>query len=151
MQCVRDEQVLPVLRESSRLLNPNGWAIHRMCMTDEYVFSDPRQHHLHFLMYQKAFWDRWFNHRLKIQNRWRASHFLDAFRDVGFLRREVRRHQETSGAAYFQRVPLAPEFQSCDEDDLNTIGMDVVLQKPSVAGDLRSTPSDSIEAVSTKV
>ncbi len=150
LQCIPDQLVVPVLRESARILKPSGWSIHRIRMTDEYAFSDPRQHHLHFLMYQKATWDRWFNYRLKNQNRWRASHFLGAFRDVGFLLREVRRHQETSGAAYFQKVPLATEFQSCDEDDLNTIGMDVVLQKPSGAGDLRSTPSDSIEAVSTK-
>ena len=151
MQCIPDQLVVPVLRESARILKPSGWSIHRIRMTDEYAFSDPHQHHLHFLTYQKATWNRWFNHRLKNQNRWRASHFLEVFRDVGLLLREVRRHHDTSGAAYFQRVPLAPEFQSCDEDDLNTIGMDVVLQKPSVAGDLWSTPSDSIEAVSTKV
>jgi SAM-dependent methyltransferase len=150
MQCIPDALVVPVLRESARILKPSGWSIHRIRMTDEYAFSDPHQHHLHYLTYQKATWDRWFNHRLKNQNRWRASHFLDAFRDVGFLLREVRRHQDTSGAAYLQKVPLALEFQSCDEDDLNTIGMDVVLQKPSLVGDLRNTPSDAIEAVSTK-
>ncbi len=150
MQCIPDQLVVPVLRESARILKPSGWSIHRIRMTDEYAFSDPRQHHLHYLTYGKATWDRWFNHRLKNQNRWRASHFLDAFHDVGFLLREVRKHQDDSGAAYFHRVPLAPDFQSCDEDDLNTIGMDVVLQKPSTVGDLRNAPSDSIEAVSKK-
>lgn len=150
MQCIPDQLVMPVLRESARILKPAGWSIHRIRMTDEYAFTDPRQHHLHFLTYQKATWDRWFNHRLKNQNRWRASQFLDAFHDVGFMLREVLRHRDPSGAAYFQRVPLAPEFQSCHEDDLNTIGMEVVLQKPSDAQDLRNDHSESIEAVSTK-
>ncbi len=149
MQCVPDELIVPVLRESARLLKPAGWAIHRIRMTDEYAFSDSNRHHLHYLTYPKEIWARWFNHRNKCQNRWRASHFLKAFRDVGFLQREVRRHLDTSGAAYFQQVALAPEFQSCDEDDLNTIGIDVVLQKPANMGDHEVSRSDSAEAVAS--
>ena len=149
MQCVPDELIVPVLRESARLLKPAGWAVHRIRMTDEYAFSDSSRHHLHYLTYPKETWARWFNHRNKYQNRWRASHFLKAFREVGFLQREVRRHRDTNAAAYFQHVQLAPEFQSCDEEDLNTIGIDVVLQKPANAGDLQDSRCDSVEAVSS--
>jgi SAM-dependent methyltransferase len=150
MQCIPDALVVPVLRESARILNPGGWAIHRIRMTDEYASSDPQQHHLHFLSYPQKTWDRWFNHRLKNQNRWRASHFLQAFRDVGFSQREVHRYRDTSAADYFQKVSLAPEFQSCDEDDLNTIGIDVILQKPSASEDFRDSPVSASGTVSMR-
>ena len=131
LQCVAEEQVVPVLRESARVLRPSGRAIHRIRMTDEYAQGDPNRHHLHFLTYEQETWNRWFNHRLKNQNRWRTSQFLQAFHDVGFLQHEVCRFRDIRGAAYFQQVALAPEFLWCDEDDLNTIGIDVVLHKTS--------------------
>jgi SAM-dependent methyltransferase len=143
MQCIPEALVVPVLRESARLLKPSGWAVHRIRMTDEYAGTDPRRHHLHYLTYRQETWNRWFNHRLKSQNRQRASQFLQAFRDVGFMQREVRRSRDTSGAAYFQKVPLAPEFQSCDEDDLNTIGIEVVLQKPAAVEAVQDSPGES--------
>ena len=149
MQCIQDTLVVPVLRESARLLKPQGWAIHRIRMTDEYAFTDPERHHLHFLTYRSETWNKWFNHRLKNQNRWRASQFLNAFRDVGFLQLEVERHLDTSGVSYFQEVPLAPEFQSCPEEDISTIGMDIVLQKPPVANPVGDLQPESVTSDST--
>ena len=146
MQSIPDHLIGPVLRESARLLKPSGWSIHRIWMTDEYAWTDPKRHHLHYLTYRKETWSRWFDHRNKCQNRWRASHFLNAFRDIGLLQREVRRHRDSSGAAYFQRVPLAPEFQACDEDDLNTIGIEVVLQKPAATRAIQNSTGDVADA-----
>lgn len=146
MQSIPEELIVPVLRESARLLKPGGWSIHRIRMTDEYAGTDPNRHHLHYLTYQQTTWKRWFDHRNKCQNRWRASHFLKAFRDVGFLQREVRRHWDDSGAAYFQKVRLAPEFQWCDEDDLNTIGIDAVLQKPAETRAVQNSTGDVADA-----
>ena len=140
LQCMTEEQVMPVIRESARVLKPSGLATHRIRMTDEYALGDPARHNLHFLTYRQNTWNRWFNHSLKIQNRWRASQFLKAFHDVGFSQHEVCRYRDTQGAAYFQQVALAPEFQWCDEDDLNTIGMDVVLHKPSSGNALLNSP-----------
>ena len=146
MQSIPDELIGPVLRESARLLKSGGCSIHRIRMTDEYAGTDPNRHHLHYLTYQQTTWKRWFDHRNKCQNRWRASHFLKAFRDVGFLQREVRRHWDDSGAAYFQKVRLAPEFQWCDEDDLNTIGIDAVLQKPAETRAVQNSTGDVADA-----
>ena len=146
MPSIPDGLIVPVLQESVRLLKPSGWSIHRIRMTDEYAACDPNRHHLHYLTYGQETWKRWFDHRHKCQNRWRTSHFLKAFRDVGLLQRELRRHQDTTGAAYFQKVPLAPEFQACDEDDLNTIGIDVVLQRPPAMRVLQDSSVDSADA-----
>ncbi len=151
MPSIPDGLIVPVLRESVRLLKPSGWSIHRIRMTDEYAATDPNRHHLHYLTYPQQTWKRWFDHRNKCQNRWRASHFLKAFRDVGLLQRELRRHQDTTGAAYFQQVPLAPEFQSCDEEDLNTIGIDVVLQMPAETGVFQNSTGESADAELTPV
>lgn len=145
MQCVPEELIVPVLRESARLLKPAGWAIHRITMADEYATSDTERHRLHYLAYSRETWNRWFNHSLKVQNRWRASQFLDAFRDVGFVPHEVQKSIDQSGVDFFRQVPFAPEFAHLDEDDLATIGLKVVLRKPPLPHHL---PSDCPSSLS---
>ncbi|RLS57913.1 MAG: class I SAM-dependent methyltransferase [Planctomycetota bacterium] len=131
LQCIPDELVVPVLRESARLLRPSGTAVHRIRLTDEYARGDSQRHQLHFLTYTRQTWNRWFNHRLKWQNRWRASQFLAAFHDVGLEPRVVHRHRDPDCVNYFRDIAVADDVPVRDEDDLATIGMDVVLCKPS--------------------
>ncbi len=139
LQAIPGELVIPVLRESSRLLKPSGWSFHRIRMTDEYAFSDPHRHDLHYLTYCQTTWDRWFNHRLKCQNRWRASQFMKAFEEVGLESHSVQRYRDPENVNYFRNVPLAPEFQHLDADDLATVGLFVGLCKRSPQATSSST------------
>lgn len=131
-QCVPESLVIPVLRESARLLKPSGLAVHRMHLTDEYTRNDPQRHDLDFLKLDRTTWDRWFNHRLKVQNRWRAAQFIQAFEEIGLTPIEVIQRCQQSDIDYVRSLNVAAEFQGRDELDLASIALTVTLQKPPV-------------------
>lgn len=130
LQCI-PMQVLPaVIRESARVLRPGGFAIHRVRMTDEAAAHDPRRNHLEYLKYSSRTWQRWFCHRLKHTNRLRASQFVEMFCDAGLDCRVIDRLVDYDSIPFLEQLPLAAEFRGLDLEDLATINMDVVLQKP---------------------
>lgn len=133
MQCVPESLVVPVIRESVRLLKPSGWAIHRMHLTDEYAQKDAQRHDLDFLKHPKETWDRWYNHALKVQNRWRASQFLQVFTESGLVPVEVIQRCRQSDLDYIRKLNLAPEYRDFTELDLASIALTTALQKPPVS------------------
>lgn len=133
LQCIPAELLREVLQESRRVLRPDGFAIHRMRMTDEYARRDQRRNHLEYLKYSDATWNRWFCHRLKHQNRLRASQFLSVFDELGFECRWTGRSIDGESVSFVESLPLADEFVGLESKDLATINLDVVLQRPGLA------------------
>ena len=132
MQCVPESLVVPVLKESVRLLKPSGWAVHRMHLTDEYARSDPQRHDLDFLKHDRETWNRWFNHSLKVQNRWRASQFIRSLHEIGLAPVEIIQRCNQSDIDYVRTLNVATEFQGIAELDLASIALTVAMQKPPV-------------------
>lgn len=133
LQCIPVDVLRDVLKESRRVLRPDGFAIHRARMTDEYARRDPNRNHLEYLKYSESDWNRWFCHRLKYQNRLRASQFVSFFDELGFASRWNGRSVDGDSLKYVEQLPLAAEFAALDSKDLATINLDIVLQLPGPA------------------
>lgn len=141
LQCIPLATLRSVIEESLRVLRPGGLAIHRIRMTDEAAANDPQRNHLEYLKYDQRTWQRWFCHRLKHLNRLRASQFIEIFREAGFDCRQVERHVDRESIPFLERLPLPYEFRDLTLEDLATVNLDIVLQKPATRR-LRSQPSD---------
>ncbi len=131
LQCIPKEILPAVLEESRRILKPGGVALHRIRMSDEYAGPGTGRNHLEYLKYPEKTWNRWFNHSLKHLNRLRARQFLDLFEDTGFLCRECHRHIDHDSISFLERLELAPPFRGMSGEELATVGIDVVLEKPA--------------------
>lgn len=140
MQCIPAHIIPAVLGETSRVLGPDGIAVHRMRMTDEYATVDAQRNHFEYLKYSPTTWNRWFNHRIKHQNRLRASQFMRLFDAAGFDCVERQLAVDHESIRHLKEVGVDPYFAGCDWNDLTTVGMSVVLRK--------RTPREAV--VSTK-
>jgi hypothetical protein len=130
LQCIPRDLLKPVLAESLRVLRPGGLAIHRVRMTDEYAANDRRRNHLEYLQYPDHTWNRWCCHRLKHQNRLRASQFVAIFEELECSCRLVDRCVDHDSIPVLQRLSLAEQFRRLDLEDLATINLDLVVQRP---------------------
>lgn len=130
LQCIPRELLKPVLAESLRVLRPGGLAIHRVRMTDEYAAKDPKRNHLEYLQYSDHTWNRWCCHRLKHQNRLRASQFVSIFEELGCNCRMVERCVDHDSIPVVEKLPLADQFHGLGLEDLATINLDLVVQRP---------------------
>lgn len=130
LQCIPQALLKPVLAESLRVLRPGGLAIHRVRMTDEYAIKDPARNHLEYLQFSGDSWNRWFCHRLKHQNRLRASQFVALFEELGANCRMVERCVDHDSLPVVEKLRLAEQFRGLDPEDLATINLDIVVQRP---------------------
>ena len=130
LQCVPQEILQNLIRESARVLRPGGFAIHRIRTTDEVATRDPRRNHLEFLKYSRKTWERWFCHPIRYLNRLRASQLIEVFCNAGFDCRAIERDIDYDSIPVLERLSLAPEFRGLELEDLATINLDIVLQKP---------------------
>lgn len=133
LQCIPGNVLPDVLRESYRILSPSGIALHRIRMTDEYAQADPRRGSLEFLKYSTRTWDRWFNHRLKHQNRLRASQFEQLLREAGFDTIARSTDSEPEQIVLLKRCGIDTSFSHLDWEDIVTVAMTLVAGKRLVS------------------
>lgn len=129
LQCIPAHLLRSVLRETWRVLSPRGVAVHRIRLTDEYAAGDPQRNHFEYLQYSQATWDRWYNHRLKHQNRLRASQFSTLFENVGFECLERSAAVDSDSIPILKKLGVDSSFAQLDWADLATVCMSVVLRK----------------------
>ena len=130
LQCIPRAVLSDVVAETSRVLAPGGYAVHRIWMADEYAGRDPNRNRLHYLTYSERTWTRWFCHRLKHLNRLRAPQFLKLFDNVGLDVWRCERTVDEQSIPHLKAIPLDEQFQNMSWEDLATTSLEIVLRKP---------------------
>jgi hypothetical protein len=108
-----------ILRESRRLLRPEGRSIHIVDPRDHFALNDSRISTINFLQYSEPQWRRYAGHYLAYHNRLRDPSFERLFQDAGL---ELLAHTFEMDARALQVLndgfTLAPEFRETARDQL---------------------------------
>jgi SAM-dependent methyltransferase len=113
-------------------LRPGGRFVSSVDLRGHNAFSNPRRP-LDFLTCPDWLWGLMFSH-IVTTNRVRVQEFVDAAKAAGFRVLEARA-TATADRAYLQalRPHLLPRYRQLPDDDLLTLQLLLVLEKPSVA------------------
>ncbi|MFT3954853.1 MAG: class I SAM-dependent methyltransferase [Piscinibacter sp.] len=107
----------PMMRESCRILQPDGLSLHSVNCGDHYAYFDRSITQIHYLRFSEREWRKW-NNDLLYQNRLRPVDFVEAARDAGMdvlLDMHVPRAELL---ANFAQIPIAPEFRHYPPEQL---------------------------------
>lgn len=102
--------LLPLMRESARVLERDGLSLHSVNCGDHYAYFDRAITPINYLRYSDDEWRKW-NNDLLYQNRLRPVDFVQAAREAGM---DVLLDWHTPRAelvARFGQIPIAPEFR----------------------------------------
>jgi SAM-dependent methyltransferase len=111
LEHVPEEDLCAILRESRRLLRPNGIISCRVDLRDHFAYFDNSISHYNFLRYSERTWRR-FNSSLMYQNRLRYPDYLDAFADAGFELLAVQKGKPRPGnLRRVTELPIAPDLR----------------------------------------
>ncbi len=120
-----------ILRESRRILRPEGVMSMLIDYQDHYSYADSSISAYNFLRYDEREWARW-NPSLQYQNRSRHSDYLEMFEAEGF---EVVAEETVGGTPAdldtIAELPPAALFRERDPQDLATRLAFVTLKPPS--------------------
>lgn len=120
----------PILRESRRLLRPDGVFSSRIDLADHYSYFDRGLSPWNFLRYDDARW-RWLNSDLLYQNRLRRPDYLGAFTEAGLgIVDEVASRPDDAGLAELARLDVADRFRGYALDDLAVTAL-VLVARPA--------------------
>lgn len=108
----------PLMRESKRLLAPQGLALHSVNCGDHYAYFDRGITPLNYLRYTDDQWQRW-NNSLMYQNRLRPSDFTALAQRHGLKVVHQIRTERQDLLAKMSGNQIAPEFQHYDALDLS--------------------------------
>jgi SAM-dependent methyltransferase len=127
LEHVPAEDIGPILRESARLLRPDGVLSFRIDMQDHASYIDPRRSPYDYLHYSERAW-RIISPSLEYENRLRLSDYLRLFGEAGLtvVDQHVTR-PEPEHLVALARVDLAPRFRAYAPDDLAARALEVVL------------------------
>lgn len=127
LEHVPREAIAPILRESARLLRPDGVMSFRIDMQDHASYVDPRRSPYDFLRYSDRAW-RFISPKLEYENRLRLPDYRALFEEAGLavVEETVTRPRPEHLAALAQ-VALAPRFRSYAPEDLAARALEVVL------------------------
>ena len=122
MQNVPAPDLEAILRESRRILRPNGVFAAFVDYADNYAYTDRRISVYNFLRYRASEW-RWLNPPLHYQNRLRHFQYRRLFADCGFdlVDEHVKQPSERDLEA-LRRLKLAPEFAAIPPHELSILG-----------------------------
>ncbi len=121
-----------ILRESSRVLKPDGLCVHLIDLSDHFQHSDPSISRLNFLRYSEEEWEGLAGNRFMYMNRLRASDYLSIFADAGLELLDVNSEvdDEASGLIESGGLPLDARFAGRPSEDLATTEI-LVLAGPA--------------------
>lgn len=117
LEHVTPEVLAPMMRESRRVLQPDGLSLHSVNCGDHYAYFDRTITQVHYLRFSDRQWRKW-NNDLLYQNRLRPVDFIDAARAAGMdvlLDLHVPRPELM---ARFEQIPFAPEFRRYPPEQL---------------------------------
>jgi hypothetical protein len=123
LQCVPPAQLLETLKETRRLIHPQGVSVHSVDLRDMMGQS------LHHLRFSERVWESaWFRRAGFHTNRLRSAEWLRLFRLAGF---DVRESEVNRWPALpVARESLAPPYRDLPESDLLVSTVRVALTPP---------------------
>ena len=117
----------PLMRETRRILRPDGLAIHAVNCGDHYARFDRRLTQIHYLRFPEREWRIW-NNALQYQNRLRANDFLEAAEREGLQIVLDRQRPRPELLARLGEFPIAPEFRHYSPAQLCTTSLTFVAR-----------------------
>ena len=113
--------------ECARVLAPGGVAFHQVDFRDHRDFSQPRA----FLRVASQEWEElWTDRPFQYTNRHRLSAVRSAFSAAGLELLELKINERLP-LGEEERQLLRPSFQTCSQEDLETLGASLLLRKGS--------------------
>lgn len=125
------DDILDILKETRRILRPDGLALMQIDYGDHFKGFDPSITSFNFLTYCDEDWQP-FQSRFQYVNRLRHSEYLDLFERAGFEIVAAHPDRRPAEPAILQR--LAPRFRKFSEEDLFTLGGLIVARPTRQAG-----------------
>jgi SAM-dependent methyltransferase len=83
LEHIPESTLLAILRETQRILKPNGVAVHFVDTSDHFSHSDPHIHSSHFLRFSPRVWNIVAGNRLAYHNRLRDKDYRTLFYEAG--------------------------------------------------------------------
>ena len=111
------EVLAPMMRESCRVLQPDGLSLHSVNCGDHYAYFDRSITQVHYLRFTDSQWRKW-NNDLLYQNRLRPVDFVDAARSAGMDVLIDMHVPRAELMARFDQIPFAPEFRRYPPEQL---------------------------------
>lgn len=108
-----------LMRESARILQPDGLALHSVNCGDHYAYFDRNITPIHYLRFDDRTWRRW-NNGLLYQNRLRPLDFIDAARSGGL---EIVRDLQNARRELLKRLhelPIDSKFEKYTPEQICT-------------------------------
>jgi SAM-dependent methyltransferase len=132
LEHITPEVLSPMMRESRRVLQPDGLSLHSVNCGDHYAYFDRSITQVHYLQFTDLQWRKW-NNDLLYQNRLRPVDFVDAARAAGMdvlLDMHVPRPELM---ARFEQIPIAPEFRRYPPEQLCCTSVTFAARPAAVA------------------
>jgi len=122
-----DRSVLPALiRDSYRVLQPGGWAVHSIDPSDHLSHYDLTANKKHYISTSETAWRWLYDNQVQGINRVQKGEWLELFRGAGFEIVAEDYHEVD-----ISRLKIAPQFEKMDRRDLATTAIRLTMRKPA--------------------
>jgi SAM-dependent methyltransferase len=116
-----------LIRETSRVLVPGGYASHSIDTSDHLAHYDTAVNKKAFLRFSEPVWKALFQNEVQYINRIPYTEWMDIFRSNSFeILEEVRANVDIAG------LPLASQYRNFDPRDLECTYIKLLLRKPEL-------------------
>jgi cyclopropane fatty-acyl-phospholipid synthase-like methyltransferase len=124
LEHVNREDVLPLLRNTTRLLRPGGVQLHLIGIADHLTNYDSGMSWKNYIRYSDRAWKAFFENDVQYINRIQRSEWLAMFRTCG-----LRVLEESRMTCDVSRLKPSVDFSRFDRTDLECVVLTVALQK----------------------
>lgn len=131
LEHIPGDVLLAIMRESVRVLRPDGLAVHGVNCGDHYAYADRNITPINYLGLSEREWSFW-NNDLQYQNRLRSRDFLEIAAQAGLETILVKQSPRPELLAMLPRMKIAPEFHKYPPVELACTSIDFVARKPAL-------------------
>ena len=128
LEHVKREALTTVIRETSQILKPGGWAVHSIDTADHLEHYDRKVSPKMYLCFSDDTWNRLFENEVQYINRMQRGEWLELFKANGF---DVI--EEESRRVDISKLRLANRYKQMERSDLECTVLKVALRKPTSA------------------
>ncbi len=132
LEHISHKDVISIFQEASRVLKPQGLAIHFIDPSDHFQHQDGSIHALNFLRFSEKEWEKIAGNQFAYCNRLRACEYSEIFENAGF---EIIRQEKTTDAQAGHDIengfPIDGRFSNFKGEDILCTNLKVILKKKS--------------------